>query len=216
MKKFLTSLKNGKHAVYNNITGRFYWTSGTEIVTGLTEYYNIPDSFAPLKDCTKKDHIFIDFVNGLLSLDSWYYGIMDLKENRHLLNKVFVRTRSCPSCRGEGEINCDHCGHSYDCPECDGSGSLYDYPPATRYEDKLFNYVAECYRLSVPYDYFFDNGYTELVLSVIPAATFQGTTHRQLIKYSVPEYTVISVKTEGPANPSITAPVILRELKTVS
>ncbi|CAN7345826.1 hypothetical protein LJR168_001979 [Pseudoxanthomonas sp. LjRoot168] len=29
---------------------------------------------------------------------------------------------TCNKCQGDGEVECDHCGHTGDCKECDGTG----------------------------------------------------------------------------------------------
>ena len=39
---------------------------------------------------------------------------------------------NCEKCHGDGEIECEHCGHSYECGVCDGTG--YQFECISEYE----------------------------------------------------------------------------------
>ena len=51
--------------------------------------------------------------------------------------------RDCPKCKGEGELECEHCNQTRHCPECKGEGcvdeciSTFDIPKDWKKYDQL-------------------------------------------------------------------------------
>jgi len=55
----------------------------------------------------------------LFDLHAEIYGVNTLGM---ITSVLWNHETACSKCEGEGEIECDHCGHSAECEECDGSG----------------------------------------------------------------------------------------------
>ena len=57
--------------------------------------------------------------------------------------------KTCTECDGEGDIECECCGHTYECPECNGDGKIgTEIPTGNKYPnpDKLFTLFKDVYK----------------------------------------------------------------------
>ena len=51
-------------------------------------------------------------------------GFEEWAKNMRLDYKQLNPKVECPSCEGDGEIECDCCGHEKHCDDCDGNGKV--------------------------------------------------------------------------------------------
>lgn len=65
----------------------------------------------------------------VLDYEQWYFAVMDEFAETHT-------KEDCDDCSGDGELECDCCGHIADCKTCEGDGFVFldksgrlAYPP---------------------------------------------------------------------------------------